>query len=260
MLAEWFWVDRWTGSSAFGLSIEARGLYREMLSQAWRRGARLPQHHETIRRITGCTEAEWLRCWPLISSFWVATEDGNLVNETQLEVFNEALARQERASRRGQAGAQALLKHRSSGGQAPTQAQVKQVLKHQPPISDLRSPSPITDPHPPSVSVCTHTHAEPLTEELGERVREFIEGYQALFSKHCHGAKYYNRPSVDYQKACDLCATWPNDRLLKLAEVFLASDDAFIASGPRSIPHFASRASWADGKLSEWEAKNARTA
>ena len=30
--AEWFWTDRWMGSSAFLLPMEARGLYREMLT------------------------------------------------------------------------------------------------------------------------------------------------------------------------------------------------------------------------------------
>jgi uncharacterized protein YdaU (DUF1376 family) len=65
LLAEWFWVDRWTGSTAFGLPLEARGLYREMLSQAWRRGGRLPNDHDQIRRIVGASEKEWRRaCRP----------------------------------------------------------------------------------------------------------------------------------------------------------------------------------------------------
>ena len=58
LLAEWFWIDRWMGSSAFGLPIEIRGLYREMLSQAWRRGARLPNDHEQIKRMTGVTDQD----------------------------------------------------------------------------------------------------------------------------------------------------------------------------------------------------------
>jgi uncharacterized protein YdaU (DUF1376 family) len=70
MLAEWFWTDRWMGSSAFLIAIEPRGLYREMLTQAWRRGAKLPNDHEQIRRAVGATEAEWSRCWPLIERFW----------------------------------------------------------------------------------------------------------------------------------------------------------------------------------------------
>jgi hypothetical protein len=58
------------GSSAFLLPQEPRGVYREMLTQAWRRGARLPNDHEAIRRATGTTLAEWERCWPLVKDYW----------------------------------------------------------------------------------------------------------------------------------------------------------------------------------------------
>lgn len=106
MLAEWFWTDRWMGSSAFLLPIEHRGLYREMLTQAWRRGARLPVDHEQIRRAVGCTEAEWQRCWPAIARFW-SVEGDWLVNETQRQIYRDAQARAEQAHKRGVAGARA---------------------------------------------------------------------------------------------------------------------------------------------------------
>lgn len=70
LLAEWFWIDRWMGSSAFLLPMEARGLYREMLSQAWRRGAQLPNDHDQIRRAVGATVGEWRRGWPKVKPFW----------------------------------------------------------------------------------------------------------------------------------------------------------------------------------------------
>ena len=90
--------------------------------------------------------------------------------------------------------------------------------------------------------------------ELGDKVRQFIEGYAELYREHRNGAYYHGRPSVDYQQACDLCRTWPDtDRLLRLAGVFLASDDEWIAKSNRSIPVFASRASWCDDRLREWE-------
>lgn len=110
LLAEWFWTDRWNGSSAFLLPLEARGLYREMLTQAWRRGASLPKDHEAIRRAVGATEKEWQRSWPLIAKFW--REDGDsLVNDTQVAVYAEAKRRSDSATARGQAGAQARHGH-----------------------------------------------------------------------------------------------------------------------------------------------------
>jgi len=129
LLAEWFWTDRWVGSSAFLLPIEPRGLYREMLTQAWRRGARLPNDHEAIRRATGCTRAEWKRCWPVIERYW-RTDGADLVNDTQVEVWHETIAAQQRASARGRKGAQARA-------QVGAQARAQAVLEHKPP-----SPSP----------------------------------------------------------------------------------------------------------------------
>lgn len=118
LLAEWFWTDRWIGSSAFLLPMEARGVYREMLTQAWRRGARLPNDHEAIRRAIGATVPEWRRSWPLVKRYW-RTEGHELVNDTQLAVYADAKGRMDTASARGRAGAKARLKKRSGNAQAP---------------------------------------------------------------------------------------------------------------------------------------------
>jgi uncharacterized protein YdaU (DUF1376 family) len=106
LLAEWFWIDRWVGSTGFLLPMEARGVYREMLTQAWRRGGRLPNDHETIRRAIGATVGEWRRAWPVVKKFWRVDGDG-LVNDTQLEIYASAKKRSDKASARGRAGAQA---------------------------------------------------------------------------------------------------------------------------------------------------------
>jgi uncharacterized protein YdaU (DUF1376 family) len=106
LLAEWFWTDRWIGSSAFLLPMESRGVYREMLTQAWRRGARLPVDHESIVRAIGATPEEWARAWPAVGGYW-REQGGVLVNDTQIEVYSEAQARATRASDKGAAGARA---------------------------------------------------------------------------------------------------------------------------------------------------------
>lgn len=105
LLAEWFWTDRWIGSTGFLLPMEARGLYREMLTQAWRRGARLPDDHEAIRRATGCTAQEWRRCWPLVEPYWQRDASGWLVNRTQVEVYEEMQARNEASRTRARRAA-----------------------------------------------------------------------------------------------------------------------------------------------------------
>lgn len=114
LLAEWFWTDRWMGSTGFLLPMEARGVYREMLTQAWRRGAWLPNNHEAIRRAIGATEKEFSRAWLLVERYWRVDGD-RLVNDTQLAIYAEAKAAAENASRRGRAG-----------GHARAQAQLEQ--------------------------------------------------------------------------------------------------------------------------------------
>jgi uncharacterized protein YdaU (DUF1376 family) len=103
LLAEWFWTDRWSASSAFLLSVEARGLYREMLTQAWRRQCRLPADPVTIQRAIACTAQEWKRCWPMVEKYWRRDGD-DLVNDTQLAVYAEAVAARDRAVERARKG------------------------------------------------------------------------------------------------------------------------------------------------------------
>jgi uncharacterized protein YdaU (DUF1376 family) len=92
------------GSRAFLLPLEARGLYREMLTQAWRRGAQLPNDPEAIRRAIGATLPEWRRSWPRVRKFWRVQGD-TLVNDTQREVYAETLRRSTLASVHGKKGA-----------------------------------------------------------------------------------------------------------------------------------------------------------
>lgn len=132
-LAEWFWTDRWDGSSAALLPLEARGLYREMLTQAWRRDGRLPSSPEAIKRAVRCTDEEWARCWPLVKPYWVE-RDGWLTNETQMEVLSETKRQMEVRSNRGAAAAKARW-----GCSSNAQALPKHMLT-QSPSNALRSP------------------------------------------------------------------------------------------------------------------------
>ena len=86
---------------------------------------------------------------------------------------------------------------------------------------------------------------------ISERAGRFIERYQALYQKHRKGAHYLVRPHLDYPKAKELCATWDDERLDKLATVFLLTDHKFAEEGSRTIGQFAALASWCDGRLAE---------
>lgn len=89
-----------------------------MLSQAWRRGARLPNDPETIQRAIACSPDEWARCWPRIKRYW-RIEGDNLVNDTQLQVWADAAKRVDRASERGRRGAEARWHHANGSKPKP---------------------------------------------------------------------------------------------------------------------------------------------
>ena len=89
-----------------------------------------------------------------------------------------------------------------------------------------------------------------------ERAGRFIERYEQLYPKHRKGARYVVKPHRDYTASVELCRTWEDDtRLEKLAILFLTTDHKFAEEGSRTIPQFAALASWCDGKLAEWEAR-----
>lgn len=77
------------------------------------------------------------------------------------------------------------------------------------------------------------------------------EVYPALYAKHRKGARYVGRPALDFQEALLLCRTWPDDRLVKLAHVFLTTDHQFAEQGSRTMAQFRALASWCDSQLTE---------
>jgi hypothetical protein len=95
--------------------------------------------------------------------------------------------------------------------------------------------------------------SEKPTDEVGTRAAHFIERYTELYPIHRHGAKFLPKPALDYQTACELVKTWPDERLEKLVIIFLKTDHDFAASGSRTIRQFAALASWCDGRLAEVE-------
>jgi uncharacterized protein YdaU (DUF1376 family) len=110
-----------------------------MLTQAWLRGAQLPNDVEAIQRATGTTPKEWARAWPLIERYW-RIEGQTLVNDTQLEVYADAMSRTAKASARGKRGAQARWQARAiQDAQASPQGAAPSPPGQSPPITDHRS-------------------------------------------------------------------------------------------------------------------------
>lgn len=97
--------------------------------------------------------------------------------------------------------------------------------------------------------------------DLGKRGARLLEVYAALFPKHRNGARLrLTHSQIDWQKACDLCRTWDDERLVKLADIFLTTDDEWISGTDRSFGVFASKATWCDDRLAAWEADRRKAA
>jgi hypothetical protein len=94
-------------------------------------------------------------------------------------------------------------------------------------------------------------------EERASRLRE--ELYPAWFEKYRNGAKL-NIPlianSLEFQSALSLVSTWDDVRLEKLARIVLTTNEDFIAGTDRGFKIFAMKASWADDRLRQSEAKS----
>lgn len=185
--AEWFWTDRWMTSSAFLLPMEPRGLYREMLTQAWMRGGSLPNDHEAIQRACGATRAEWRRSWPTLERYW-RVDGVTLVNDTQLEVMAEARAAADRAAEKARVAANKRWENERArasaqvGAQAHAQASPRAVLEECPP-SPSPSPRTTTPPDPPAFAggpVNGNGHGPRPKAEQEAGVRELIAYWRWL--------------------------------------------------------------------------------
>lgn len=91
-------------------------------------------------------------------------------------------------------------------------------------------------------------------QALAARAAALLDTYETLYTKHRHGAKLLTRRRLDFDDALELCAAWDDERLTKLADIFLTTDDEWISSTDRSFQLFRKKATWADDRLAAWEA------
>ncbi len=118
---------------------------------------------------------------------------------------------------------------------------------------------PSVSPKPLALAVSRSQEPKPATcSRVGEpdavemRAGRFCEEvYPALYAKFRKGARYVGKPVIDYPEAVALCRTWDDERLAKIAQVFLTTDHEFAEKGSRTMAQFRSLASWCDSRLVE---------
>lgn len=87
--------------------------------------------------------------------------------------------------------------------------------------------------------------------ESRERGAALLTNYGVWFEKYRQAKLTTDNTQIE--AACQLCETWDDARLEKLAALVLTTDDPFIAGTDRAFRIFAMKASWADDRLRQWE-------
>jgi len=282
MHALWWWIDRWRKSSAFmDMTLEEQGAYRNLLDEAVLRGGALPDNPRILAKACGDALA-WSRIGPIVMARFEKRADG-WHNETLDTVLAKSALIANLRAAAGRAGSAARW-----GERADDKADDKPIANaianpitngvtkkcHPDPDPDLRSekekqeapdlsvrvlrspPAPNTLTRPIAVPKPSSSVLDPFVDEtLTARAGEFIRHYRDdLYPAHRKGARYLGSEHRDYLAAVQLCQTWDDARLEKLAICFLTSDHDFAANGSRTIPQMKALASWLDGRLAEWEA------
>lgn len=160
------------------------------------------------------------------------------------------------ADRTRKAAARAVKKDRASTGRPP---EVRPDKSHDSPGTVRRMSCSITETETETETTeskersLTRQREREVTGNRAGRLRE--ELYPLWYSKFRHGARLrLIANSLEYQEAVSLCATWDDDRIEKLAQIVLTTDDPYIAGTDRSFKIFALKASWADDRLKQAEA------
>jgi uncharacterized protein YdaU (DUF1376 family) len=241
-----------------GMSLAERGAYITLLCICWRECS-LPDDATRLARMVGATPKEFNKIWPAVRVCFTQQGDRLTHRRLDLERAKQDIYRK-RQSNAGRASAEARLNQtptmvepRSNHGSTVVQpegqptGQPKSSLRS--PVSDLLSARSVhTRP--------TSFESQQEDQALMNRAGDLLNRYAELFYEHRKGARYHNRMHIDFDKALGLVRTWEDDkRLEKLAVIVLTTDDEWIARSDRGFGVFASRASWADDRLSAWEAE-----
>jgi uncharacterized protein YdaU (DUF1376 family) len=245
------------------MSLQARGAYITLLAYEWDHGC-VPAAPSAVGRILGLTTAQAGKLWPELADKFALDSDGQWRNARLEAERSKQAERRAAQAHNGRLGGRPKKPpgdpphepnpnpNESHGFTEvnlranPNESQRKANIK---PNKSFSFSFPVSV-RQPSADSLSRDGEDPLLRRAGR----LLERYQELFSLHRHGAKYHNRMHLDFPKACDLVRTWDDDaRLEKLAVIVLTTDDDWIAKSDRGFGVFATRATWADDRLRQWE-------
>jgi len=134
----WYIKDWLLSEARLSMTLEERGLYRDLLDQVFDQES-LPIDTNSLIRIAATTPREFRRAWPVVSKKFYE-KDGRLYNRRAEEILKNLRDQKDKLSSRGKAGAEAKhLKNVLKQNLSTTQG----VLNSAPP-----QPQPQPQPQP----------------------------------------------------------------------------------------------------------------
>lgn len=259
--------DFLTDGRVAAMTLEECGAYIKLLCLCWTETT-LPTEPRRLAQMIGCSPRAFERVWPALQVCFSQVDGGFRHGRLDEEREKQELYRQRQAAA-GRASAatkglpkgnqtattvQPRLNQTATGGQPDPQPDSSLLLRS--PISDLPSPGESVK-NTLSLAASKPIQTAITTGDHGERAGRLVERFGELFVAHRYGAKYRQRPNLDWHDALTLVPLWDDARLEKLAVIFLTSTrDEWINRTDRSFKIFAMKASQMDQWLTEWEAEN----
>jgi uncharacterized protein YdaU (DUF1376 family) len=248
--------DFLTDENVVVMSLAERGAYITLICQCWIDGT-IPADVARLARMCGTPLSAFRKLWPALERCFTPARNGSerLVHP-RLE--KERKKQAEYRARQAENGAKGGRPHKPTAN--PTLTDTKGLASFGVTQTEPKKSSSSLSSSSSSDSSQTHerVRAFPTPREKSEpdavemRAGRFCEEvYPALYAKFRKGARYVGKPVLDYQEAVALCRTWDDERLAKIAQVFLTTDHQFAESGSRTMAQFRSLASWCDAKLIE---------
>ena len=252
--------DFLTDSKVVRMSNTEVGIYMRLLCYCWLDGD-LPLETEALASMARTPIKQFTKLWEhsIVKTCFHLGEDGRLHQkrlDAEREKQQDFKRRQGDNGRLGGRPRTPVEETQKNPGlsetkpnHAPTHGEwvSNPEPKKSSPISDLRSPFP-SPKLPERASV---------EDDLGDRARVLLESYPVWFASERHGARIpLLGGNLQFQEAMNLCQTWDDGRLEKLARLVLSTDDPFIAGTDRGWKIFVMKSSWADDRLRQWEQQN----
>lgn len=172
----WYWRD-WRASKARAvMTLEARGVYRELLDACWGEAdCSLPNDDATLAGLAGVSESEWVKVRAQVLA-WFDESNGRISNSRA--IFEWKKAKKFRSAKRvagkngGKAKAAKRLRAEKSASTASISLEQNASGRCSESLANSTSPSTTTTPSPSTTTTAT-TDAETATTHGPDNVRPF---------------------------------------------------------------------------------------